>query len=195
MINEVLAVLRDRLEGVLQAIYPQGERWVLLGNAGAQDGEPKGGSNKMMMSVVSLQIDASTGAFVPPQPTGSDWYHSGYPQLHLDVVFMVAANFTDANYEAGLAMLSRVIAFFQESPVLTHESAPRLPPGLDKVAIEMVNLDFAQLSHLLSAAGVKYVPLVLYRLRRLPFAGPSLAAAAPVVRAAGAGAPLDGREG
>jgi len=195
MINEVLAVLRDRLEGVLQAIYPQGERWVLLGNAGVRDGDEKDSSNKMMMSVVSLQVDASTGAFVPPKLSAADSYYSGYPPLHLDVLFVVAAQFTDSNYEAGIAMLSRVIAWFQETPFLTRENAPSLPADVDRVAVEMVSLDFAELSHLLSATGVKYVPLVLYRLRRLPFAGPSVAAAAPAVRAAGAGDPLGGRMG
>jgi hypothetical protein len=195
MINEVLSVVRDRLEGILQADFPQGECWVRLGHAGAPDGEPKDRIDKMIMSVVSLQPDASAAAFARPQPAGGDAYYRGYPALHLDVVFMVAANFTDSNYEAGLGLLSRVIAFFQQTPVLARESAPALPADLDKVVIEMVNLDLAQLGHLLSAAGVKYVPLVLYRIRRLPFAGSSAVALAPAVRAAGAGDPLGGPTG
>jgi hypothetical protein len=194
MINEVLAVVRDRLEGFLQAGHRQPDRWVILGNASARDGEARDGSNKLMMSVVSLEIDAMD-AFVAAKPTGTDWYASGSAPLHLDVVFMVAANFSDSSYEAGLALLSNVIAFFQETPVLTPENAPGLPAGLDTVAIEMVKLDPVQLSHLLSAAGVKYVPLVLYRLRRLPFEGGSVAAAAPAMRSARVGDRLGGTAG
>ena len=143
-------------------------------------------ANKMIMSVVHLQTDASTGAFSSPQLTKDDRYFTSYPALHVDAYILVAANFTDSNYEVGLSLLSMVISFFQEAPVLTHGNAPSLPPELDKLVIEFVSLDFSQLSHLLTATGSKYVPMVLYRLRRLPFSGPAVAGVAPAVRSAGA---------
>ena len=146
------------------------------------------------MSVANIQIDASMGAFAPPRRAGDDHYYSGYPPIHVDVTFMIAANFTDANYGAGLAMLSRVITYFQGTPVLTRERAPDLPDEFDRIGVELVSLDFAELSHLMSATGARYVPLVLYRLRRLPFVGPAIAAAAPAVQSAG-GDPAAGRRG
>jgi hypothetical protein len=105
----------------------------------------------------------------------------------------VSANFSDSNYDVALAMLSRVIAFFQETPVFTRDSAPGLPADIDKLVVEWVTLDFAQSSHLLTGIGAKYVPFALYRIRRLPFAGESVASAAPAVRSATAGDPPGGR--
>jgi hypothetical protein len=187
MVNEILAVLRNKLNEFLQSARPQAERWVLLGNAGLRDGgEVRDVSNKMIMSLVNLQSDARAGNFVAPQLTGDDSYFTGYPPLHLDAYIIIAANFTDANYEAGVALLSMIISFFQQTPVFTHENAPSLPPEMDKLVIEFVSLDTSELSHLLTATGSKYVPMVLYRLRRLPFAGPSVVGVAPAIRSAGA---------
>ncbi len=186
-INEIVTILRDKLEGVLQSARPQAERWVLLGNAGMREGtDARAVINKMIMSVVHLQTDASAGAFASPQLTNDDRYFTGYPSLHVDAYVLVAANFTDSDYEVGLSLLSMVISFFQETPVLTHGNAPSLPPELEKLVIEFVSLDLSQLSHLLTATGSKYVPMVLYRLRRLPFSGSAVTGVAPAIRSVGA---------
>ncbi|HEX8622833.1 MAG TPA: Pvc16 family protein [Allosphingosinicella sp.] len=193
MINHVLTVLRDRLEEVLQTAHPQGERWVLLGNVGVrEDIDLQTGSNKLVISLVSLQSDSSTGTYEPPSITRDDWYTSKFPPLYIDLYFVIRADFSDMNYEAALGMLSRVIGYFQESPVFTHDNSASLPAGLDKLVVEFVNLDFAQQSHLMTSTGMKYVPCVLYRVRRLPFAGAAISQAAPSVRSVGAGDPPGG---
>jgi hypothetical protein len=182
-INETLAVIRDRLEQVLQSIQSQTEPWVLLGNAAvAEGGELRDESNKIIISVVGLQADASTSGRSAPSLGKDDRYYTGYPPLHVNLYVMIAANFSDVNYEAGLARLSAVISFFQRSPVLTRANTPSLPDGMDQLVIEFASLDFAQLSHLLTATGRRYVPMVFYRLRRLSFSG-AVAAVAPPIKA------------
>lgn len=100
---------------------------------------------------------------------------------------MVAANFTAANYGAGLSRLSTAICYFQETPVFTRENTPALPANLDRLTVEFVSLDFAQMGHLLTATGSKYRPSAVYRLRRLPFVGAPLGGIAPPVRSTGRG--------
>jgi uncharacterized protein DUF4255 len=193
MINDVLAVLRDRLEEVLQSSHPQGERWVLLGNVGVREGiDLHSGSDKIVISLVSLQSDGSTGTYEQPGLNRGDWYTSKFPPLYVDLYFIVRADFSEVNYEAALGLLSRIIGYLQESPVFTHETAPSLPVGMDKLVVEFVSLDFAQQSHLMTWTGMKYVPSVLYRLRRLPFAGAAISQATPAVRSLGAGEPPGG---
>lgn len=151
------------------------------------------GSNKMVLSLVSLQSDGITGAYEQPGLNNADWHTSRFPPLYVDLYFIVRADFSEVNYEAALGLLSRVIGYLQESPVFTHDNAPSLPAGMDKLVVEFVSLDFAQQSHLMTWTGMKYVPSVLYRVRRLPFAGAAISQAAPAVRSVGAGDPPGGR--
>jgi hypothetical protein len=186
MINEILAILRDRLENVLQASQSQAEPWVLLGSPGGRDGDDSREiTNKVVMSVIGLQSDASAGLFAAPNIAADDRYYSSPPPLHLDAFVMVAANFAGSNYETGLSRLSSAIYFFQSTPVLTRNNTPQLPDDMDKLAIEFVSLDFAQMAHLLTALGMKYMPFVVYRLRRLPFDARAAAGGAPAVSATG----------
>jgi hypothetical protein len=182
-INDVLAVLRDKLEEVLQLEQSQAEPWVLLGNVALRDETgAREVNNKMVMSLVSLQSDASTSAFVAPQLAGDERYYLSPPPLHLDAYVMICAHFTEQNYEAGLARLSSTLSFFQQMPVLTRENTPQLPSQLDKLVVEFVSLDFGQMSHLLTAAGGGLAPFALYRLRRLPFDAAAAVSVAPAVR-------------
>lgn len=194
MINEVLAVLRGRLDNVLRSKYPQAEPWVLLGPVPSHNLEDSNESaNKIILSLVGLHQDALTGSFAPPRMAEDDRYYLKSPPLYIDALVLIFAKFDEANYEAGLARLSEVIAHLQESPVLSHHSAPDLPDELDKLSIEFTNIDFAQSSHLLTMLGARYAPMALYRLRRLPFAGPAFEGVAPPVRSADAPRGTTGR--
>jgi hypothetical protein len=181
MINEVLVVLRDRLEDVLQASQSQSDRWVVLAGVGTRTGaDPAATNNKLILSLVNLQSDATTNTFVPPAMV-DDQYFGSPPPLNIEALILISANFDEHNYEAGLARLSAVIAFLQSSPVLTRESAPQLPRGIDRLMIDFVSLDLAQVSSLMLATGAKYAPFALYRLRRLPFSAAAGAGVAPMV--------------
>ena len=193
MIGDILSVFRDRLENLLQNASPQAGQWVLLGGAVARDGgDLHVDSNKLVISLVGLQSDVSTGAFEPPRVNKTDWHTFRSPPLYLDVYFMVTANFSEANYEIGLRQLSRVIAYFQQTPIFTHDNAPSLTSDMDKLVVEFVSLDFAQQSHVMTCMGMKYAPCVFYRARRLPFAAEQISGAAPTILSTGAGDPPAG---
>jgi len=184
MIDRLLIVLRDRLESVLQAAKYQPDKWVVLANPIEPDGTPTDGiSNKLVMFVVSLQHDASTGTYAAPAQGRNDLYPISAPPLMMDAFFLLTANFTGVNYPAGLEMMSRAISYFQSNPVITHAEAPDLPEEVDRVAVEFVSLDFAQANNLLMLTGLKCFPFLLYRIRRLPFAGPAILGVAQPVRA------------
>lgn len=184
MINKLLIVLRDRLESVLQAVqYQADEQWVKLANPTEPDGSPTDGiTNKIIMFVVSLQHDASTGTFASPKLGTNDTYPVNAPPLMIDAFFLLAANFTGNSYPAGLEMMSRAISFFQSNPVFTHADSPELPEDVDRLVVEFVSLDFAQANNLLTLTGLKCFPFLLYRIRRLDFSGPAILGVSPPVR-------------
>jgi len=189
MINEVLVAVRNKLEHVLQASQSHAENWVRLGGTVARSGaETPETANKIVISLVNLQSDASSGSYRAPQLAEDDRYYDSPPPLMLDALIMISANFDDSNYEVGLARLSAVIAFMQRTPVLTGETMPDLPEPFDKLAIDFVSLDLSQVSSLMLATGARSAPFALYRLRRLPFtagAGAGIALAVKAVAAAG----------
>jgi hypothetical protein len=183
LINKLLVILRDKLETVLQAAQYQPDKWVVLANPIEPDGTPTDGiSNKLVMFVVSLQHDASTGTFATPVMGRNEIFPIMAPPLVMDAFFLLTANFTGMNYPAGLEMMSRAISFFQSTPVFTHADAPDLPEDVDRMMVEFVSLDFAQANNLLMLTGLKCFPFVVYRIRRLTFAGPAFLGVAQPVR-------------
>jgi hypothetical protein len=186
-INEILSVVRGRLENVLQVASPQAEDWVRLANAGAKDGgDGRDGVNKITISLVGVQADASTSTVSPPRMGPDERYYTAYPSRYLNLYIMIAADFTDENYEAGLVRLSSVISYFQQSPVLNRANSPDLPEDVEQLVVDFANLDFADVGHLMAAAGRKYAPAVFYRLRRLAFTGAVAGVAPPVTSVGGA---------
>jgi hypothetical protein len=184
LIDEVLLILLKGLEAALQAAKPQSESWIELGNAFEPDGSPAAGvQDRILMSLVSLQVDASSGFFPANAPGGGgDMFPTVAPPLFVDAHVMFAPNFTRRNYGTGLRMMSRIIAWFQETPVLTRADVPELPEALDRLAIEFTNLDFSQQSDLATLTGIKGLPILLYRLRRLPFESGTASRFDPAVR-------------
>lgn len=170
MLDQVLGCLCDRLEAALQSAERREDPWVVLSNLVEPDGSPPAGlDNRIVVSLVSLQ--ASLGGSTPftPQPADGRWQVLE-PPLYLDAYSVVAANFSRANYRSGLAMMSRAISFFQESPIFSRMDTPELPDDIEKLVVEFVSLDFSAAAGLLPA-GLRTMPFALYRLRRLAFEG------------------------
>jgi hypothetical protein len=89
---------------------------------------------------------------------------------------MFMANFSAKNYSDGLAAISYVISFFQQNPWFNQANAPDLGPEIDKISMEMANLDPVDINYVMSTLGTKYMPSVFYKLRLLPFASTAMSA-------------------
>ncbi|HEY5710402.1 MAG TPA: Pvc16 family protein [Allosphingosinicella sp.] len=148
------------------------------------DGSPADDiADKIVMSVASIQNDNSVGTYKPPRQGPGDGYAVASAPLFLDVYVMFVSCFTGPNYGAGLGLLSRIVSFFQETPILENmATADGSADQMDRLAVEYVSLDFAQSNNLATVMGLKGQPFVVYRLRRLPFDGPAISGIAPAVR-------------
>jgi hypothetical protein len=189
MINQLLVVIRDRIESVLQASNLSPERWVELANPVEIGGTTAGGlSNKIIMLLVSLQTDPTARAFTPAAMASPDSRPRTGPSVVLDGYLLIAPNFTGANYIDGLAMVSRIISYFQEIPILSAEEIPEMPLDCPRVAVEFVSLDFAEAHNLMTMVGIKCFPFLLYRLRGLSFDSAAMVGISPPVRGETGGA-------
>lgn len=182
MINEILVSIRDRLESALQAGHSRDEDWLRLTNLAGADAADV--NNSVVMSVAAFQADASLGAYQMPRIGVGDAFPMASAPLFLDTYVLFVSCFVDTAYPAGLAALSRIVQYLQEHPVFDGAASPDIAARMGALAIEYASLDFAQASHLSSMAGLKGQPFLLYKLRRLPFAGPAIRDVAPAVRQA-----------
>ena len=107
---------------------------------------------KVVLSLVN--IEQSTSQSVPVRggpPTGPG---VRFPPLVLTNLYvLILANFMGENYPTGLGLISRVIGFMQDNPVLNHSSLPGLDAAIDSLSFEFVNLDASQWSLYLKMAG------------------------------------------
>jgi hypothetical protein len=85
--------------------------------------------------------------------------------VYLNLLVMFAANFGGRNYAEALKFLSGTIGFFQARPAFDPQSSPGLDPRIDKLTLEIENLNTADLSNLWGIFGGKYLPSILYRMR------------------------------
>jgi hypothetical protein len=85
------------------------------------------------------------------------------PPLKLNLVLLFAGRFQQ--YDQALRTLSHILAFFQARPLFTPSDSPRLPPGLERVALELLSYGPEQLAQMWACLGAKHLPSVVYRLR------------------------------
>lgn len=164
LLRNALEAVCGRLNAHLQHIDPRPDDWVVLTSLLAHEGSRNDAArDKIVMSVHGF----SSETFLSQQPVVAA-RGRGAP-LHLDVHLMFLANFAGQSYPDGLGALSRLIAFFQETPVFTPQNAPGLAAGIDRITLDFETLSPADVSAVMHMMGVTYLPSVFYRLRMLSY--------------------------
>jgi hypothetical protein len=174
-----MEVVRQQVNQFLLNAEQRSDDWVVLCNALEPDGSTHAGAmNKIVMCVTNISREPSHGAG---------------PGQQLDVVVDLGfiANFSAAQYSDGLVALSLVITCLHQQPLFTQQSHAALPADVEKVSLEMVSLNPADLNHLFGMLGLKYQPSVFYRLRLLPYRASSTQPRLLPVRGGGLDPPAD----
>jgi hypothetical protein len=186
MIQQAFELIRSRLNAFLGSVDPGSDGWVVVANLVDHEGKPfAGAENKLVMFLGNVEYE--TAMSLPARTTqlsGAAYASVAAPRL-INVWMMFFANFSNQRYADGLDLLSRTISFFQQYPRFTHDSDPALDSRLEKLTVEMVNLDFTQLNYVMSMVGAKYLPMVCYKLRMIPFTSEAIQGTVPAARAVG----------
>lgn len=166
ILRNALEVIRALANTHLQNLDGRAEDWIALTSPSDQDGMPNADTgNKIVMTVYNITAATTVSTY----PTTLPGQAAASPPLYLDLHLMFAANFAPANYGEGLAALSRLITYFQQTPIISHDNAPQLAPSINKLALEFANLGLADVRCVMDMLGTRYRPSVFYRLRMLPF--------------------------
>ena len=180
LLRNVLTTICDLVNEHLNNIDQRSDPWVLLTSMVDHDGSINQSTRgKIVMGVYNITREAFSSSYAPVAlPHAGDDISRGLavvaPPLYLDVHIMFMANFTEKSYPDGLAILSRVIAFFQQMRVFTPQNAPALAPQISKLTLDLENLTTVDVNYVMSMLGTRYLPSAFYKLRMIPFASQAM---------------------
>lgn len=89
------------------------------------------------------------------------------PPFNLNLYILFSAYYVPSNYIGALKTLSLTIGFFQGKQVFTPANTPGMPASVEKVVMEMVNVDMKDLSNFWTALGAKQMPSVLFKVKMI----------------------------
>lgn len=166
MIDKILKFLAQELDVFLAGRFPAGgqEERVRLSGLSLPSGDPPPGlDNKVVLSLLNLERENAAPVSTTTRRTDGGFDRHA-PPLHLNLQLLASASFAN-DYTQGLARLSAVLGFFQGRHSFTPETAPGLPPNVERLTVEFLPLSLGEMSNLWTTLGAKYMPCAVYRVR------------------------------
>lgn len=181
MFAAAVGYLRNRLN---DRLVPTGssEDEVLLSSISQADGTmvPEA-DQKLMMFVLNIERDVMPGSRGAALSSGSSVLESHRP-LHFNIYTMVASCAAGKFYAGGLEKLSKAAAFFQSHPVFDHANSPDLDPRIDRLTLQIENVELSTVSHLWGVLGGSYRPSLLYKVRMVTIDDDAVIGEVPTIR-------------
>ena len=182
MIDAAISHIANQLNQYLRRSFDLNEDIVVVSNILEQDGSLAANvDNKLVMFLINVEKDTVPFRSQHSQTTGLDRSVISYPPIYLNLYLMVAGHFSGNNYPEALKFLSNTISFFQRRPVMDHENTPDLDSRIEKLILDIENLNIKDLSTLWSAITGKYLPSVIYKVRMVAFDSGDVRSRAPMV--------------
>lgn len=191
LIRNALETISGLANAYLENLDRRGDAWISLTSLVDHNGTlNQGARDKIVMCVYNITRETTISTY---QSTLSGGRKSDPaaglaivgPPLFVDIHLMFMANFTEKNYSDGLAALSRLIGYFQQTPFFDPANAPTLDPTFDKLTLEFENLSPVDVNYVMSMLGTRYLPSAFYKLRMIPFASTAMQGRAYAVGGSG----------
>jgi hypothetical protein len=168
MIYAAVSHISSQLNQFMRRSFDLAEDVVVMSNILEQDGTLAPNiNNKLVVSLVN--VTKETTPVRSPQAGNLTKIATAPPPLFMNLYVMIAAHFSAGNYAESLKFLSNTVSFFQRQPMFDHQSTPDLDRRIDKLVLDIENLDTQDLSSLWGILSGKYLPSVLYRVRMVCF--------------------------
>lgn len=126
--------------------------------------------NKLALFLINIENDRVARAARGRAPLAGGLAVS-QPPVHLDITLMLAANFDTPLYLDGVRVLSAAMAVLQAQPVMTPQTVPDMPSGLQQLSFEITNIKTDTLGQLWGNLGGRYLPSVCYLMRSVAIDG------------------------
>lgn len=165
MIDVAINHIVNEVNQHLMRAFDLTEDVVVVSNILEQDGTVAAHvNNKIVVSLVNIEKDT-----VPFQQkrAGATAIRSlsTNPPVYFNLYLMFASYFSGSNYQEGLKFISNTISYFQSQSVFDRQNSPGLDRRIEKLLLDIENLDMNDLSNLWGILSGKYLPSILYKVR------------------------------
>lgn len=166
MIDAAINHIATNVNQQLMRSFGLNEDVVVVSNVLEQDGTiATHVNNKIVVSLVN--IEKENVAMAQQRAGGSPALRAivANPPIHFNLYLMFASYFSGSNYQEGLKFISQTISYFQGQSVFDQQNSPGLDRNINKLVMDIYNLDITDLSNLWGVLSGKYLPSVLYKVR------------------------------
>lgn len=166
MIDSAINHIATELNQHLMRTFGLNEDVVVVSNILEQDGTVATHvNNKIVVSLVNIEKDSVPFRQQNVSSVGATRAVVTNLPIYFNIYLMFASYFSGNNYQEGLKFLSNTISYFQGQDVFDQQNSPGLNRNIDKLILDVQNLDMNDLSNLWSILSGKYLPSVLYKVR------------------------------
>ena len=159
MIDNALNVLVSELNNFFRIKYQLSEDIIILSNIVNSSGENTyKDENKLIVSLINIEEEK-----IIQKANGN---HKNAP-LYINIYILISTSFNEKLINEALKFLSSVIAFFQSKRKFTNTNTASLSSNIDKLLVDIHNLNTNDLSNVYSYLGTKYTPSIAYKVSML----------------------------
>lgn len=170
MIDTAISHIAGELNQFLKRSFDLDEDVVVVSNILEQDGTVASHvNNKIVVSLVNIQKDTVPFQQQNLASVGSARSVVSSPPVFFNLYLMFASYFSGNNYQEGLKFISNTINYFQSQPVFDRSNSPGLTGNIDKLILDIENLNMNDLSGLWGMLSGKYLPSILYKVRMVTY--------------------------
>ncbi len=170
MIDSAISHIASQLNQSLKRSFDLPEDIVVISNLLEQDGTIVADvNNKVVISLVNLEKETTP---LRQSATSSALQNRAVvnaPPLYFNIYLLVSACFSGSNYPEALKFISSTISYFQGQPSFDHLNTPDLDRGIDRLVLDIENMNFQELSNLWGIMSGRYLPSILYKVRMVTF--------------------------
>lgn len=182
MIDLAVSHIANQLNQFLRTSFQLTEDIVVISNITEQDGTVgTHAENKLLLFLVNIEKDTTAKQQSGGNRGDVEGSNLGFPPVYLNLYLMFAGNFSGSNYLEALKFISNTISFFQRRPVFDHQVTPDLDPQIERLTMQIENLDVRDLSNLWGVLSGKYLPSILYKVRMIAFDAEAIQARVPAL--------------
>ena len=166
MINAAISHIATNVNQQLMRSFGLNEDVVVVSNILDQDGTVATHiNNKIVLTLVNIEKESAAMMQKHVASSAGPRTIVSNPPLHFNLYLMFASYFSGSNYQEGLKFISQTISYFQGQKVFDQQNSPGLDRNIDKLVMDVYNLDITDLSNLWGVLSGKYLPSVLYKMR------------------------------
>ena len=166
MIDTAINHIASNVNQHLMRSFGLNEDVVVVSNILEQDGTVATHvNNKIVVSLVNIEKESVPLNNVGHAPATAMRRTVSNPPVYVNLYLMFASYFSGSNYQEGLKFISNTINYLQGQSVFDQRNSPELDRNIDKLVMDIHNLDITDLSNLWGVLSGKYLPSVLYKVR------------------------------